>query len=78
MSRQHQPHKAHTTHAATGPTVTPDTVLPAADSGSEATSNRIRMRAYEISLARNGSPGNANTDWAQAELELTPSDTVAL
>jgi hypothetical protein len=31
----------------------------------------IRSRAYEISQARNGGPGNAASDWSQAEKELT-------
>jgi len=30
----------------------------------------IRRRAYEIYLSRNGTPGNAHTDWVQAEREL--------
>lgn len=32
--------------------------------------DRIRLRAYEISQARHGGPGNALTDWVQAEQEL--------
>ncbi len=30
----------------------------------------IRERAYQIYLKRNGGPGNAGADWAQAEREL--------
>jgi len=30
----------------------------------------IRMRAYEIYQGRNGSPGDAESDWCQAEREL--------
>jgi hypothetical protein len=30
----------------------------------------IRARAYEIFLARNGAPGNPESDWRQAEEEL--------
>jgi hypothetical protein len=30
----------------------------------------IRRRAYEISLARRGVPGDARADWFQAETEL--------
>jgi len=30
----------------------------------------IRARAYEIYLARNGAPGNSESDWRQAEEEL--------
>ena len=31
---------------------------------------QIRARAYEIYLRRNGGPGDAHADWAQAEREL--------
>jgi len=31
---------------------------------------QIRERAYEIFLRRNGGPGDAHSDWAQAEREL--------
>jgi len=36
----------------------------------EVTPDRIRVRAYEIFLARNGGPGDAKSDWCQAEREL--------
>jgi hypothetical protein len=36
----------------------------------EITPDRIRIRAYEISMARNGGPGDATADWCQAEREL--------
>lgn len=36
----------------------------------EVTPDRIRLRAYEIYQARNGAPGDAESDWAQAEREL--------
>ncbi len=36
----------------------------------EITPERIRVRAYEIFQARNGGPGDADSDWAQAEREL--------
>lgn len=36
----------------------------------------IRARAYEISQARNGGPGNAQTDWCQAEAELSVAGTM--
>lgn len=36
----------------------------------EITPDRIRIRAYEISVARNGGPGDATADWCQAEREL--------
>ena len=35
-----------------------------------ATSDDIARRAYEISLQRNGRPGDALSDWLQAEQEL--------
>ena len=35
-----------------------------------ATSDEIARRAYEISLERNGRPGDALSDWLQAEQEL--------
>lgn len=36
----------------------------------EITPDRIRVRAYEIYQTRNGAPGDAESDWAQAEREL--------
>ena len=36
----------------------------------EITPDRIRIRAYEIFMARNGGPGDATADWCQAEREL--------
>ncbi len=36
----------------------------------EVTPDRIRVRAYEIYQARDGAPGDAESDWAQAEREL--------
>lgn len=38
--------------------------------GGEPTRCEIERRAYEIYLARNGAPGNAELDWLQAENEL--------
>lgn len=35
------------------------------------TQDQIRVRAYEIFLRRNGAPGNPDSDWHQAEQELT-------
>lgn len=34
------------------------------------TEDEIRARAYQIFLARNGAPGDAHSDWVQAEREL--------
>ena len=38
--------------------------------GSQLSSEEIRTRAYQISEARNGGPGDETTDWSQAEKEL--------
>jgi len=38
--------------------------------GSMPSEQQIRERAYEIFLRRNGGPGDAHADWAQAEREL--------
>jgi hypothetical protein len=35
------------------------------------TQEDIALRAYEISQQRNGQPGDALSDWLQAERELT-------
>jgi hypothetical protein len=35
------------------------------------TADQIRARAFEIYLSRNGAPGDAAGDWAQAERQLT-------
>jgi len=42
-----------------------------------ATEEEIRMRAYEIYLERGDTPGDAMTDWLQAEAELQPELAVA-
>ncbi len=48
---------------------------PSAGIRGEVTADRIRARAYEIYQARNGNggPGDAVSDWAQAERELNGS-----
>ncbi len=38
--------------------------------GVQPATDRIRLRAYEISQARNNGPGNAAADWIQAEREI--------
>jgi hypothetical protein len=35
------------------------------------TDEQIRLRAYQIFLARDGAPGDEFSDWTQAERELT-------
>lgn len=39
------------------------------DQGRQEPADRVRLRAYEISQGRNGGPGDAMTDWIQAEQE---------
>ncbi len=39
------------------------------------TEEQIRSRAYEIFLRRNGGPGDAHSDWLQAERELHTAST---
>ena len=41
------------------------------DRNGRSVEDRIRLRAYEISQARNGGPEDALADWVQAERELT-------
>ena len=45
-------------------------VKPTRKRRSEPTVAQIQARAYEIYLARAGRPGNAESDWLQAEREL--------
>ena len=45
--------------------ITPASAIP--------TYEEIARRAYEISLERNGGPGDALSDWLQAERELAPA-----
>lgn len=54
------PKKTTTRRRATQPKVA--TVTP--------THQQIEQRAFEIFLARNGAPGDAHSDWLQAEREL--------
>ena len=41
------------------------------DRNGRSVEDRIRLRAYQISQARNGGPEDALADWVQAERELT-------
>jgi hypothetical protein len=41
------------------------------------TQEEIRVRAYEIFLERGDAPGNAESDWLQAEAELQPEIAIA-
>lgn len=42
---------------------------------SDITPERIKARAYALFLARNGGPGDALTDWLQAEAQLRGTPT---
>jgi hypothetical protein len=42
-----------------------------------ATEEEIRARAYEIYLERRDAPGDAMSDWLQAEAELQPEIALA-
>ncbi len=44
----------------------------------EPSEDQIRIRAYEIYIARNGGPGNEIEDWLQAEKELSVATTIAV
>ena len=59
----HQPNIPHTVNGATpGATNAPV--------GGQPVVERIRLRADEISITRNGRPGDELSDWVQAEREL--------
>jgi hypothetical protein len=45
-------------------------ITPQAGMGLTPTQEQIRVRAYEIYLRRKGGPGDAHSDWVQAEREL--------
>lgn len=62
----HQPNTPHTPHIVNGATPGPTD----APVGGQPVVERIRLRAYEISITRNGEPGDELSDWVQAELEL--------
>jgi hypothetical protein len=57
VSPRRRPAKAKLLESAAAPAVRP-------------TYDEIARRAYEISLERNGGPGDALSDWLQAEREL--------
>ncbi len=44
----------------------------------QAHEERVRQRAYEIYLTRNGHGGSALTDWFRAEDEIRKAEDVAL
>ncbi len=83
QSHQHQPQNPSNVARNLQPvaTSTPSAnKLKARDPGAEnaalqPSAENIRARAYQISQARNGGPGNAVSDWSQAERELTREAT---
>lgn len=84
QSHQHQPHNPP---SAAMSVQAPSTPAPAEIKGDTCTKgtgkctcpkcqSHIRARAYEISQARNGGPGDATSDWSQAEIELTAASAM--
>lgn len=67
----HRPHHHHNSHASQNTASEPKPLAgePVA-SGDQSLANRIRLRAYEISQARNSGQSNPLADWVQAEQEL--------
>jgi hypothetical protein len=63
-----KPTPARTTSTARKPTARKTVTKSAAKS--VPTQEQIRERAFEIYLRRNGGPGDAHSDWVQAEREL--------
>jgi len=68
MSRHKHPHHSSQTQRNTAKGTTPGAI--AGQGGAQSIVERMRLRAYEISIARNGGPGDELSDWVQAELEL--------
>lgn len=48
-------------------------IFPSAAAARVVEPDRIRARAFEIFMARGGKPGDAMSDWCQAERELRAS-----
>ena len=69
MSMSHSSHQKHN-HDTRTATTNATAGGPGLAEPSQAAAERIRSRAFEICQARNGGPGDALTDWAQAESEL--------
>jgi len=44
----------------------------------ERTEEAIRIRAYELYLARDGSPGSPQDDWLQAEREIAAEAVITV
>ena len=74
MSRHNHQKSTHETLTSTA-AVSSGTTL-ARDKRSQPAADQIRLRAYEISQARKGGPGDALADWIQAEQEATTGSDV--
>ena len=74
MSRHNHQKSTHETLTSTA-AVSSGTTL-ARDKRSQPAADQIRLRAYEISQARKGGPGDALSDWIQAEQEATTGGDV--
>jgi len=71
MSHRNHNHKIHVPHTQANASAAPISQTVQADSrDSGSIVDRIRIRAFEISKARNGGPGDERSDWLQAEREL--------
>lgn len=72
MSHHSRHNKTHETHTPTtsAPMANDKSCAESAAGRGQAATDRIRVRAYEISKARNGGPGDALADWTQAEREV--------
>jgi len=65
MSRHKHPHHSSQTQRNTAKGTTPGAI--AGQGGAQSIVERMRLRAYEISIARNGGPGDELSDRVQAE-----------
>ncbi len=70
MAKDIRPSRTSSTSISTSRTRTPQRVTKSVTKPMPS-EEQIRARAYEIYCARNGGPGDAASDWQQAERELT-------
>lgn len=75
MSRHKHPHRQSQAQAHNASGSAPGTT--AGPVGGQPIVERIRFRAYEISVARNGGPGDELSDWIQAEHEVNGTNEMA-
>jgi len=73
MSHHHQPNRSHTPSPMPSDATSKPCACGASNCSCPPNADRVRARAYEISLARNGGPGDAKSDWSKAEGELRDS-----